>query len=160
MHAGNILYNADSDSVTVLDAGLTTKLGKDLYDSFGEFLRGVCNSDAKLICEKLIEFNCSGKPVDTESFQSKMTELTSTWIDEDGNHLAVGDMVGAILMNLQKFKIVLRGDIAASIASISVSEGLILQLDPDFDIVLQALPYFVRYRGWKDLDEVKAKLNS
>jgi predicted unusual protein kinase regulating ubiquinone biosynthesis (AarF/ABC1/UbiB family) len=61
-------------------------------------------------------------------------------------------VVGEILLSLQNFKIVLRGDVAASIMTISVSEGLILQLDPDFDMVMAALPYFVRYKGWKSAE--------
>lgn len=73
---------------------------------------------------------------------------------KDEGKFALGDVVGEILLNLQKFKIVLRGDVAASIMTISVSEGLILQLDPDFDMVRQALPFFVRYKGWSTAEAV------
>ena len=38
------------------------------------------------------------------------------------------------------------GDVALTITTMSVSEGLIRQLDPSFDCVKTGLPYFVRYR--------------
>ena len=41
----------------------------------------------------------------------------------------------------------LRGDVAASLTTISASEGLIKSLDPDFDMLRGALPYFIRYRA-------------
>jgi hypothetical protein len=40
----------------------------------------------------------------------------------------------------------LRGDVALTIITMSISEGLIRQLNPKFDCVRNALPYFVRYR--------------
>ena len=42
----------------------------------------------------------------------------------------------------------LRGDVAANLLTVSVSEGLVRQLDPSFDIIRAALPYFLRFRGW------------
>ena len=39
------------------------------------------------------------------------------------------------------------GDVASCLLSISVSEGTIRQLDPDFDIINAALPYLFRYAG-------------
>ncbi len=57
-------------------------------------------------------------------------------------------MMGELLRNLNRFNIILKGDVAASIGTISIAEGLIMQLDPDFNMVGQALPYFVRYKNW------------
>lgn len=89
------------------------------------------------------------------AFRARIREICDTWKNKSvaagttEKGFALGDVVGEILLNLQKYKIVLRGDVAASIMTISVSEGLILQLDPDFDMVRSALPFFVRYKGWK-----------
>jgi hypothetical protein len=51
-------------------------------------------------------------------------------------------MMGTILYRLPAYNLCLRGDIASSLLTVSIAEGLILQLDPSFDIVSQALPYF------------------
>lgn len=122
---------------------------------FGEFLRGLCQSDADVIVDRLLLFNVSKADIDKVAFRDKIREICEDWKhrsahgDGDKRAFALGDVVGEILLNLQKYKIVLRGDVAASIMTISVSEGLILQLDPDFDMVRSALPFFVRYKGWK-----------
>ena len=39
----------------------------------------------------------------------------------------------------------LKGDVTMAITAVSVIEGLIRQLDPNFDIVNNATPYFFRY---------------
>ena len=61
----------------------------------------------------------------------------------------MGEMIGRILSVLQRHHINLRGDVALTIITMSISEGLIRQLDPNFDCVRSALPYFVRYRKWQ-----------
>jgi predicted unusual protein kinase regulating ubiquinone biosynthesis (AarF/ABC1/UbiB family) len=88
-------------------------------------------------------------PVNRQQFKERIADVTRKWDSQaktEGGTYALGDVVGEILLQLQHFNIVLRGDVAASIMTISVSEGLILQLDPEFDLVQSALPFFVRYK--------------
>ena len=80
----------------------------------------------------------AGEDKDQADARAKLVRRTTQGAGPHGakeERYALGDVVGEILLNLQKFKIVLRGDVAASIMTISVSEGLILQLDPEFDMV-------------------------
>jgi len=39
----------------------------------------------------------------------------------------------------------LKGDVASTLFTISISEGLIRQLDPTFDVARRALPYIVEH---------------
>eukprot|EP00438_Fugacium_kawagutii_P016471 Skav211464 [mRNA] locus=scaffold379:278451:282856:- [translate_table: standard] len=41
----------------------------------------------------------------------------------------------------------LKGDVASTLFTISISEGLVRQLDPSFDVAAQALPYITKYMG-------------
>ena len=41
----------------------------------------------------------------------------------------------------------LKGDVASTLFTISISEGLVRQLDPSFDVAKQALPYITKYMG-------------
>jgi predicted unusual protein kinase regulating ubiquinone biosynthesis (AarF/ABC1/UbiB family) len=62
-------------------------------------------------------------------------------------NVSIGDVVGQVLLAMQTHGIILRGDVAASIMAMSVIEGLLRQLDPELDIVVNALPYFLRYNS-------------
>jgi predicted unusual protein kinase regulating ubiquinone biosynthesis (AarF/ABC1/UbiB family) len=66
----------------------------------------------------------------------------------------LGQIMGTITQRLGKYGICLRGDISACMLTISVSEGLLLNLDPTYDIVTRAAPYFVRYRSFKSIEHV------
>jgi|EP01046_Picozoa_sp_COSAG06_P002319 hypothetical protein len=62
---------------------------------------------------------------------------------------SAGQIMGTITQRLGNYGICLRGDISACLLTISVSEGLLLKLDPGIDIVTRAAPYFVRFRSWQ-----------
>ena len=68
--------------------------------------------------------------------------------EEGRGPVNMGAMMGHVLMVLQQHSVSLRSDVAMTIVTMSISEGLIRQLDPDFDIVRNAIPYFVRFRSW------------
>lgn len=117
--------------MTVIDAGLITSLKPDVANPFGDFLRALCASDVDTIVEKILEFNVGKQEVDEAAFRAKVKEITDHFKTHekggDGAKLqrrqtqgagphgareeryALGDVVGEILLNLQRFKIVLRG---------------------------------------------------
>eukprot|EP00041_Stephanoeca_diplocostata_P004850 m.52425 g.52425 ORF g.52425 m.52425 type:complete len:209 (+) comp15408_c0_seq17:375-1001(+) len=67
---------------------------------------------------------------------------------------AMGDIMGEIVMRVGQHGLVLRSEVASCIMSISVSEGLIFQLDPDLEILNFSVPYFVRYRSWTSAEQL------
>lgn len=62
-----------------------------------------------------------------------------------GGMVDLGDLLGEIMFNLSDNGIRLRSDVAASIQSMSISEGLIRMLDPEFDVCKKSLPYMAKY---------------
>jgi len=43
LHAGNVLFDTAHSACTVLDAGLTVSLDKDMQAGFGKFLLAICS---------------------------------------------------------------------------------------------------------------------
>ena len=46
----------------------------------------------------------------------------------------------------QRHGVYLHGDVTALLMSIAMLEGLLEQLDPEFDMMQEAVPYIVRYK--------------
>jgi predicted unusual protein kinase regulating ubiquinone biosynthesis (AarF/ABC1/UbiB family) len=65
----------------------------------------------------------------------------------NGRPISLGDIVGEVMFSLQTHGVCLRGDVANSLMTMSLTEGLIRSLDPEFDMVKSSYPYFLRYRG-------------
>ena len=59
-----------------------------------------------------------------------------------------------VFKNIGKLGIVLRSDVSVVMSSMQIAEGLIIGLDPTFDIIGRTPPYFVRYQGWGSIQNV------
>jgi predicted unusual protein kinase regulating ubiquinone biosynthesis (AarF/ABC1/UbiB family) len=173
LHAGNLLFspNPQDERVFVLDAGMTTALEKDWASPFGYMLHALTVGNATAVADKLLMFNVNSFPVDRAAFTAAVEEVMNLYtrrvhVDAHAHVHAqgggaggggagkakpvdIGMMMGHILMILHKYKVSLRSDVAMTIVTMSVSEGLIRSLDPDFDVVNKAIPYFVRFRAWR-----------
>lgn len=157
MHGGNIMYQMDEKgktTLTVIDTGLVTEIGSDYAQEFGMFLHGLCTGNPELILTTLKAFSISPKEnTETPKFEEDILKVINEFsggpgIRPDGGPMQIGDFLGEVLNTLQRNNVTLRGDVANNIVTMSVSEGLIRRLDPDFDVVGSSLPYFVRYRAW------------
>ena len=153
-----ILYSQDKEgnNITVY-AGLTVSLDSQVARSFSQFLYSMIMGDVDGIMTKLIEFNDSKKKVDISGFRQDVEKQVNLWVGErstlpltapkapDGGPISIGDLMGGIMFSMQRYGIALRGDVAATLLTISISEGLIRQLDPSFDMCRGAMRYFIKY---------------
>jgi len=167
LHGGNLMAAHDG-TLAVFDAGLTTALNEDIAQPFGYFLHSICTGRSEKVSEKLITFNTIPKEkINTEAFNNDLRDVMKQYVGHDSMHspeggpIDMGCLIGSILRCMQGHGLVLRGDVAVTLMTMAISESLIRQLDPDFDVVRSALPYFVRFRSWTkgDVDLTSSNWN-
>merc|ERR1711964_177512 len=112
--------------------------------SFKEFVYAMSTGDGELLMEKLLEFNTNGKTLSAAehgALRKKVDKACDRWVcpetgsAPDGGPISLGDLIGSVLYSLNDHDIVLRGDVANSMMTLGVSEGLVRSLDPEFDVV-------------------------
>lgn len=151
LHGGNILYSEANNHVTVLDAGIATSLDKQTFAPFGKFLHALCSGNTDCTVEYLQRFNESRVKVNIAELkcdiQSTMDKYMGPLRENPELPVNAADMFGEVMFSMQKHQMLLKGDVASTLFTISISEGLIRQLDPAFDVAKRALPYIVRHMG-------------
>lgn len=173
LHAGNVMFDEALEQCTIIDAGLTTSLEEDwVRKDFGRFLQALCTGDVEEILGKIVTFhvdvdtdqNASGvacgfassdpeaKALALANLNKDVKATVDLWVDPngavqapDGGPILLGDLVGALMFSMQRNGVCLRSDVASSLMTMAITEGLVRSLDPDFDLVKKAMPYFVRY---------------
>jgi aarF domain-containing kinase len=181
LHAGNILYSSSpsnipgsqqtKESLTLLDAGLTASLSDDMVPVFNTFLIAMCRMEAKTICDCLVQFNRYNEPNPrTESEMQHLQDTVQSVIDRnadengrsrhDGGPVNVGFIMGGIMRELKNHHIKLKGDVAFCVCVISLIEGLIRQLHPEFDMFDAAMPYFHKYNLIDIVQKVESRVES
>lgn len=171
LHSGNLIFDEDTGEVTVVDAGMAVTLESNDLAGFGDFMRAAIDGDSRVMAEKLLEFHDS--QANSESQQPneravlELVQSTVSHFEQYGyppksgtkletDEVTIGDVVGNIVKNLSKENLVLKASIASALLTISISEGLILEIESDFDLITKALPYFVRYKQWASVDSIMA----
>merc|ERR1719350_119698 len=150
LHGGNVLL-AEDGSLTVIDTGITTSILPDWQPKFGEFLKYIVIGDNAGLTETLLAFHeGDASDEDKQNFREAMESTTNKFVSApgkapDGGMVDLGDFVGEIMFNLSENHVHLRSDIAASIQSMSIAEGLMRMLDPEYDVCKNAIPYFCKY---------------
>lgn len=149
LHGGNILYSEHDDHVTVLDAGIATKLEQQTIKPFGGFLYALCSGNTKGIVKYLQHFNESKISVNLPDFTRDIQRTMDKYMGPLREHpelpVNAADMFGEVMFTMQRHCMLLKGDVASTLFTITISEGLIRQLDPSFDVAGGALPYIARH---------------
>lgn len=148
LHGGNILYSEEDNHVTVLDAGIATSLDKQTFAPFKKFLHALCSGKSDIIVEYLQIFNEAKANIDIDGFKRDIESIMEKFmgpfrVNPDGP-VNAADMFGEVMFSMQRHQMLMKGDVASTLFTISISEGLIRQLDPSFDVATSALPYIVR----------------
>ena len=68
--------------------------------------------------------------------------------------------MGGIMHHLQDHHIKFKGDVAFSVCVISLVEGLIRQLDAEFDMFAAAMPYFHKYHMIDSIQIVEKRVEA
>eukprot|EP00808_Paulinella_micropora_P030347 g9884.t1 len=152
LHGGNVLY--DDQTCTILDAGLTTSLGRDVKNNFFNFINSICSNrpDETFSYVMMFQDPLAGPGISEERQKALRTDIKkvvneySVTPGEGEKEMLLGDCCGQLFILFQRYQLTLRSDVASSIITLSVCEGLIKMLDPTFDIVKRVLPYLARYR--------------
>lgn len=152
LHAGNILYREGRRCVSVLDVGLTSSLNTtELKAAFEGFVAAMCTADVGQMHDCLLQFqdtrHCARAC--NVGLHEDIAATMARWVGEggrgpDGGPISFGDIMGELLYKMCDRGIVLQGCVAATIAGMTVSEGVIRSLDPEFDMARESVPYFLK----------------
>jgi len=154
LHAGNVMYNTETESMTVIDAGITCALdGTSSSENFVKFLHAMCTAKGEQLSESLLGMADAPPTLDREQFDLDIQQAIEMFMDPDTKRnkrgdgpVPVGDITGEVFRTLQRHQVYLHGDVTSLLMSIAMLEGLIEQLDPEFDMMAEAIPYIVRYK--------------
>jgi predicted unusual protein kinase regulating ubiquinone biosynthesis (AarF/ABC1/UbiB family) len=157
LHAGNLLYDRETDTLTVIDVGLVTKIEKDVAPAFGDFLRALVVLDPKTLAQKLMQFHNPAAVAPNKAgpvLKEIEEDMRSHLLPFQGKKFDVGDVVALVLHRIPHLRLMIRDDVAGNLCAMAFCEGLIMSLNPECDLVKASLPYFIRFKGWSSAKQL------
>jgi ubiquinone biosynthesis protein len=148
LHPGNIFITPD-EKVALLDLGLVGELTDQHRRNFGRFFAAWAQRDGDTMAHLMYEMSASAgmprDPVTYERYRAGIIEFVGRYWGHRMGDVQVGKVLLDLLVLLRRHRIRVNPSFTIVNIAIAVTEGIGKQLDPELDLMAEALPYFLAH---------------
>jgi ubiquinone biosynthesis protein len=146
LHPGNILITTD-DRVALLDLGLVGEIDPFHRTALARFFAAWAQRDGETMAQQIYSLSTSHAE-DRKTYEAFRTSVISFVARYWGQRLAdvqVGKVLIDMLGILRRHRIRMTPVFTIVNIAIAVTEGIGKQLDPDLDLMAEAIPFFIAH---------------
>jgi ubiquinone biosynthesis protein len=146
LHPGNIFITPDH-KIALLDVGLVGELEPQHRKAFGRFFGAWAQRDGDTMARLMWSLSCAD-PTDTagfERFRAAVIEFVGRYWGQRLGDVQVGKVLMDVFGLLRRHRVRMNPSFTIVNIAIAVTEGIGKQLDPELDLMAEALPYFLAH---------------
>src|SRR5450432_515958 len=153
LHPGNIFITPD-DKIALLDLGLVGELDEPNRRGFTKFFAAWAQRDGDTMAHLMYEMSANarstqtGVPNDPEAFEryrAAIIEFVGRYWGQRMGEVQVGKVLLDMLGILRRHRVRVNPTFTIVNIAIAVTEGIGKQLDPELDLMSEAIPYFLAH---------------
>jgi len=155
LHPGNIFITPD-DKIALLDLGLVGELDEPHRRGFTRFFAAWAQRDGDTMAHLMYEMSANANPdvaktgtpaerAAFERYRSAIIEFVGRYWGQRMGEVQVGKVLFDMLGILRRHRVRVNPTFTIVNIAIAVTEGIGKQLDPDLDLMAEALPYFLAH---------------
>jgi ubiquinone biosynthesis protein len=151
LHPGNIFITPDN-KIALVDLGLVGELDDPHRRGFARFFAAWAQRDgdtmARLMYEMSESARVDGMPANPEAFEryrAAVIEFVGRYWGQRLGEVQVGKVLLDMLGILRRHRVRVNPTFTIVNIAIAVTEGIGKQLDPELDLMAEALPYFLAH---------------
>ena len=148
LHPGNIFITPD-EKIALVDLGLVGELDDPHRRSFARFFAAWAQRDGDTMAHLMYEMSAlAGMPRDPRAFEryrAGIIEFVGRYWGHRMGEVQVGKVLLDLLILLRRHRIRVNPTFTIVNIAIAVTEGIGKQLDPELDLMAEALPYFLAH---------------
>jgi ubiquinone biosynthesis protein len=155
LHPGNIFITPD-DKIALLDLGLVGELDGPHRRGFTRFFAAWAQRDGDTMARLMYEMSANasvdasrggqpGDPAAFERYRAAIIEFVGRYWGQRMGEVQVGKVLFDMLGILRRHRVRVNPTFTIVNIAIAVTEGIGKQLDPELDLMAEALPYFLAH---------------
>ncbi len=144
-HAGNIFILPDS-VICFLDFGMMGRLTARQRSDFAELIIQIVRRNPRKIVDATLKITYYDQEPDRDALEDDLAQFVDEYLYLTLKQLEVGKLLQSLLEIIINHKLYLRPNFFLLIKSASTIEGWAMQLDPDFEMLEHARPFFEKYQ--------------
>ncbi|MDH5324918.1 MAG: AarF/UbiB family protein [Gammaproteobacteria bacterium] len=146
-HPGNIFY-VPENCIVFIDTGMVGRLSERRKEQVIDLVRGLISKDTALVVDVIQCWSDdsendidSSKSVNTESLAMEIDNFMDNYHSVALKELNLATMLTDLTVIMREHALTMPADLALLLKVFITLEGLGRQLDPDFDMVSEAMPF-------------------
>ena len=144
-HAGNILILPD-DVICFLDFGMMGRITARQRADFAELVTQIVRKNPKKFVDATLKLTYYDQEPDREELEEDLAQLVDEYLYLTFKQIEVGKLLQKLLEIIINHRLHLRPNFFLLIKSASTIEGWGMLLDPDFEMLEAARPFFEQYQ--------------
>jgi ubiquinone biosynthesis protein len=153
LHPGNIFITTD-DKIALLDLGLVGELDGPHRRGFTKFFAAWAQRDGDTMARLMYEMSANAQasttgsapdPAAFERYRAAIIEFVGRYWGQRMGEVQVGKVLFDMLGILRRHRVRVNPTFTIVNIAIAVTEGIGKQLDPELDLMAEALPYFLAH---------------
>jgi ubiquinone biosynthesis protein len=145
-HPGNI-FILPNNVICFIDFGMMGRIGQQEREDFTDFVELLINKDENKIVDALLKLTHYAEDPNRRELQRDLMEFIDRYAYLPLKKLEIARMLQSVLEILTKQGMSLKPDLYLMIKALSIAEGLGRSLDPEFEIVNHAKPFFRKIKA-------------
>ena len=145
-HPGNI-FILSKNVICFIDFGMMGRIGQQEREDFTDFVELLINKDENKIVDALLKLTNYAEDPNRSELQRDLMEFIDRYAYLPLKKLEIAKMLQSVLEILTKQGMSLKPDLYLMVKALSIAEGLGRSLDPEFEIVSQARPFFRKIKA-------------
>jgi len=142
LHPGNILFIRNPLQVSILDAGLTTSMTTEERCTYVGVLQAMGDGNGRRAGELMLRFSVNQQCPDPAKYLVAMEQFFATDCLGYGKGIDIDHVVRGLLTLAYRHNVTIDGSYACVIANMLCLQGLVKDLNPNFNILDSGYPYF------------------
>jgi ubiquinone biosynthesis protein len=150
LHPGNIFITTD-DKIGLVDLGLVGELDPVHRRAFARFFAAWASRDGDTMARLMYSMSASASasgPADPEAYEryrAAIIEFVGRYWGQRLGEVQVGKVLLDLLAILRRHRVRMSPTFTIVNIAIAVTEGIGKQLDPELDLMAEALPFFLAH---------------
>jgi len=149
LHPGNIFITRDS-RVAILDLGLVGELDQAHKGAFARYFAAWAQGDGKTMARIMAHYSPSRKIPDYPGFEKAVIDFVQRYYGKRLGEVEVSKVFFDMMNILRKYRVRVNPTFTLVNIAIAVTEGIGKQLDPQVDLMSEALPFFAKFNFFQD----------
>lgn len=143
-HPGNF-FVLPGEAIGLIDFGMVGRLDESLRASLLRLTLALTRQDSERLVDELLDLGVAKKPIQRQALKRDLDHLVARYANLPIGQWAAGQLFSDVTTVTFRHRLQLPTDLTLLIRVIAMSEGLGIQLDPDFNLLAFAEPYLKRF---------------